>query len=88
VPSTQQNGPYSGVLGTFTLCSESVSVIGHINASGAVAYLGQGTGGSDDLIDGFNTALDPVGRVLYALAIYQGARETVTLFGLSVDTGG
>lgn len=79
---------FSGVVGTFTLCSDSVTVLGQISPSGGVEYLGQGTGASDALINGFNTALDPTNRILYGFGVYEGAVETITLFGFSVDTGG
>ena len=58
-------------------------------SSGSIDYLGNGTGDTaPQLIDGFNSAVDPVGRVLYALAINEGRVESVTLYGFSVDTGG
>lgn len=81
---------FSGVVGTFAICAQSVTVIGQIDASsGSIDYLGQGTGDTaPQLIDGFNSAVDPVGRVLYALAINEGRVESVTLYGFSVDSGG
>jgi len=79
--------PYSGIVATFSFCSDSVTVPGYVSADGAVRYVGMGTGSSLDVINGYNVAIDPVGRVLYALAAYEGAVETVTLFGFAVDSG-
>jgi hypothetical protein len=86
-PAPAPAPPYSGLVGTFSICSESVTVLGYLGASGDVGYAGTGTGGSDDLINGFNVAIDPVGRILYALGANEGAVEALTLFGFSVDTG-
>lgn len=79
--------PFSGLIATKTFCSDTVTLLGQLSKSGSVAYFGQGTGSSLDLINGFNVAIDTTGRVLYALGAYEGAVETVSLFGFEVDTG-